>query len=189
MLTPASASGTAREAITPVSARSSGPRTANVRHGPSQTVPAGTDSTAQTADNSVGVRVIETKPPCCTQAGSASLGGHRQMAQSPGIRSRSRAITDLIVAVNAQMIHHFRHVDGYRRDVPRGQCIVVRPPRSEPALPQSPGVRHATNEGFAPWERSPRPRSAGVARQRSEMRVHRATRHFRYGAVYEVGYE
>src|SRR5689334_21245426 len=89
MLMPAWASGAAMEARTPVSPKSSGPSTLNMRQPATCFTPAGTRLSAQTMDSSSLVRVMEPKPALPeAQAGIGAPAASWQTARCSLLRDR-----------------------------------------------------------------------------------------------------
>src|SRR5215470_5152127 len=86
MGTPASASGSAREAMMPGKARSNGPSHLKIRQPGSEAIPDGTFSSRHTTDSSSGVRAIETKSPLEDHCGTSAFASSRETAYRPGNR-------------------------------------------------------------------------------------------------------
>src|SRR5205085_7034802 len=84
MATPASASGSASEAIIPVKAQSNGPSHFSTRQPGTHTTPAGTLSSGQTMESSTGVRVTEANWPSRAHSGVSAFGSSFDMAYRPG---------------------------------------------------------------------------------------------------------
>src|SRR4051812_41085962 len=78
MDTVASASGSAIDAMMPVSAKSSGPSHFRIRQPPSRFTEGGTNESRHTIDNSSDVRITDQNVPCDAHRGSASLAASRQ---------------------------------------------------------------------------------------------------------------
>src|SRR5215813_7684097 len=81
---PASASGSASDAMIPGSAKSKGPSHFNTRQPGSNVIPGGRFDSMQTIDSSSCVLEIETNCPLADHGGTSADGSSRQIAYRPG---------------------------------------------------------------------------------------------------------
>src|SRR2546430_7285277 len=96
MDTPASASGSAREAMIPVSVQSRGPSHFKIRHPLEQDASCGRLRSGQTIDNSSRVREIDTKSSPIAHSGTGVFGSKRQIAYRSGSTANVRSALALI---------------------------------------------------------------------------------------------
>src|SRR5262249_30468222 len=95
---PASASGSARDAMIPGSARSKGPSHFNTRQPGSNVMPGGRFDSRQTIDNSSCVLEIETNRPLAHHCGTSADGSRRQIAYRSGNTVNVRSALGFIPA-------------------------------------------------------------------------------------------